>query len=82
VVEAFRTDLAEGVAYGIEHKDETPMSAAIYGGVPGGPTPEAEEFVREIMISMLDDMQDIPDLPDDAENPRDVAAASAATLDS
>jgi hypothetical protein len=36
------------------------MSGAIYGGVPGGPTPEAGAFVREIMISMLDEMQQIP----------------------
>ena len=83
VVEAFRSDLAEGVAYGIEHKDETPMSAAIYGGVPGGPTPEAEEFVREIMISMLDDMQDIPaPAPTGEDDPKDVAAAGAAAADS
>ena len=60
VTDAFAADLAEAVAYGVEHADEAPMSAAIYGGVPGGPTDEAEAFVRDVMIGMLDDMQDLP----------------------
>jgi glutamate/tyrosine decarboxylase-like PLP-dependent enzyme len=59
VVDAFRADLAEGVAYALEHKDEPAASGAIYGGVPGGSTPEVDSFVREFMVSMLDDMQDI-----------------------
>ena len=46
VAEAFATDLADAVAYGIEHKDEQPHSAAIYGGVAGGLTDEADEFIR------------------------------------
>lgn len=60
VVDAFREDLAAAVTYAIEHREESPMSGAIYGGVPGGPTPEADAFVREMMISMLDGMQDVP----------------------
>jgi glutamate/tyrosine decarboxylase-like PLP-dependent enzyme len=60
VVEAFRSDLAAGVAYAHEHKDAQPFSGAIYGGVPGGPTPEVDAFVREVMIGLLDDMQDLP----------------------
>ena len=63
VVEAFAADLAEAVAYALDPPTPEPMSGAIYGGVPGGPTPEAGAFVREIMISMLDDMQAIPDDP-------------------
>jgi len=59
VVEAFRDDLAAGVAYAVEHRDEPAASGAIYGGVPGGSTPEVDTFVREFMVSMLDDMQDI-----------------------
>lgn len=62
VTEAFAADLAEAVAYGVEHAAEAPFSAAIYGGVPGGPTPEAGAFVRDVMVSMLDDMQDLPPL--------------------
>ena len=30
----------------IEHKDEKPASGAIYGGVEGGMTDEADEFIR------------------------------------
>jgi glutamate/tyrosine decarboxylase-like PLP-dependent enzyme len=63
VVEAFARDLTDAVAYAHEHKDEAPHSGAIYGGVPGGPTDEADAFVREIMVSMLDDMQDVPPAP-------------------
>ncbi len=60
VVDAFRTDLAEGVAYALNPPQEAPVSGAIYGGVPGGSTPEVDAFVREFMIAMLDDLQDIP----------------------
>lgn len=60
VVERFAADLADAVAYGHEKGDEAPFSGAIYGGVPGGPTPEATAFVEEIMVGMLDGMQDIP----------------------
>lgn len=60
VVDAFAADLAEGVAYARDKGDEQPLSGAIYGGVPGGPTPEAAAFVRDVMVSMLDEMQDVP----------------------
>jgi len=60
VVEAFAADLADAIVYALDPPSPDPMSGAIYGGVPGGPTPEAGAFVREIMISMLDDMQQIP----------------------
>jgi len=63
VVEAFRTDLAEAVEYAKNPPVETPFSGAIYGGVPGGPTPEVDAFVREVMVGLLDDMQDIPAAP-------------------
>ena len=60
VVEAFAADLAEGVAYALNPPQEMPHSGAIYGGVAGGPTPEADAFVREFMVAMLNDMQDLP----------------------
>ena len=63
VVEAFRTDLAEAVEYAKHPPVETPFSGAIYGGVPGGPTPEVDAFVREVMVGLLDDMQDLPAAP-------------------
>ena len=49
VLEAFTADLAEAVPYAIEHKDEKPASGAIYGGIEGGLTDEADEFIRAVM---------------------------------
>lgn len=60
VVEAFAADLAEAVPYAIEHKDETPGSAAVYGGVAGGMTDEADEFIRTVMADMMDKHQGLP----------------------
>jgi glutamate/tyrosine decarboxylase-like PLP-dependent enzyme len=60
VVDAWRTDLAEAVAYAIEHKDGTPHTGSIYGGIPGGPTPEATEFIEDMMSLLLDRMQSLP----------------------
>jgi glutamate/tyrosine decarboxylase-like PLP-dependent enzyme len=54
VAEAFATDLAEAVAYATERKDEAPFTAAIYGGVAGGLTDEADGFIRGVMAEMLD----------------------------
>jgi glutamate/tyrosine decarboxylase-like PLP-dependent enzyme len=60
VVDAFATDLAAAVEYSLDPTQPEPFSGAIYGGVPGGPTPEADAFVREFMFAMLDGMQDVP----------------------
>jgi sphinganine-1-phosphate aldolase len=60
VAEAFAADLAEAVAYAKERKDEAPFSAAIYGGVAGGLTDEADEFIRGVMAGMLDKQASIP----------------------
>jgi glutamate/tyrosine decarboxylase-like PLP-dependent enzyme len=60
VVEAFTADLAEAVQYAREHKDEKPLSSAIYGGVEGGMTDEADEFIRSVMADMLDKHQGLP----------------------
>ena len=35
-------------------------SAAIYGGVAGGMTDEADEFIRSVMADMMDDQQELP----------------------
>jgi glutamate/tyrosine decarboxylase-like PLP-dependent enzyme len=61
VLDAFVEDLDEAVAYAKEHADETPMSAAIYGGVEGGMTDEADEFIRGLMTEMMDSFQSVPD---------------------
>jgi len=60
LADAFAADLADAVAYAHEHKDDKPMSAAIYGGVEGGMTSEADEFIRSVMEDMLDKHQGLP----------------------
>jgi len=60
VTDKFATDLAEAVAYGVERKDEPAGSAAIYGGVSGGVTDEADEFIRTVMADMMDTQQSVP----------------------
>ena len=60
IVDAFASDLADAVKYAHEHADEKPMSAAIYGGVEGGMTSDADEFIRSVMADMLDKHQGLP----------------------
>jgi glutamate/tyrosine decarboxylase-like PLP-dependent enzyme len=60
VAEAFDTDLADAVAYAIEHAGEPAQSSAIYGGVAGGMTDEADSFIKMIMADMMDSQQAIP----------------------
>ena len=60
VVDAFETDLAEAVAHAVAHRDEPAGSAAIYGGVAGGLTSDADEFIRSVMADMMDAQQEIP----------------------
>jgi glutamate/tyrosine decarboxylase-like PLP-dependent enzyme len=60
VVESFARDLADAVAYARAHADEPAPSAALYGGVPGGLTVEADHFVRAVMAQILDAQQSVP----------------------
>ncbi|MCB0962348.1 MAG: aspartate aminotransferase family protein [Acidimicrobiales bacterium] len=60
VVEAFANDLDAAVAYAKEKGDEPAASSAIYGGVAGGMTDEADEFIRMMMASMLDEQMGLP----------------------
>jgi sphinganine-1-phosphate aldolase len=60
VVETFAADLAEAVAYAKVNADREPQSAAVYGGVPGGMTSEAEGFFKTVMAQILDAQQDVP----------------------
>lgn len=60
LVDEFRAGLAEAVAYARAHRDETPRSGAIYGGVPGGMTHAADEFLRAVMAEMMDRQQALP----------------------
>jgi glutamate/tyrosine decarboxylase-like PLP-dependent enzyme len=54
VVERWRQDLADAVAYAKEHKDESPQSGAIYGGVAGGPSEESDAIIKFFMADMMD----------------------------
>ncbi len=60
VIEAWTTDLAEAVAYGSANKDSAPKSSAIYGGVSGGWSEEADDFIRAVMSDMMDGQQAVP----------------------
>jgi sphinganine-1-phosphate aldolase len=60
VVDEFAADLADAVAHGREHAEEEPRSAAAYGGVAGGLTDEADEFIRAAMARMMDRQQAVP----------------------
>ncbi len=60
VPEKFAADLAAAVAYARDHKDEPAESAAVYGGVPGGLTAEAQQFVEAVMAQLLDAQQSVP----------------------
>ncbi len=60
VAEAFAADLAEAVPYALERKGEAPFTGAIYGGVEGGLTDEADELIRSLMGDMLDRQARIP----------------------
>ncbi len=60
IAEAFATDLAEAVEYAKAHAGGVPSSGAIYGGVAGGMTDEADHFIRMVMADMLDAQQGIP----------------------
>src|SRR6478752_3694851 len=54
LAETFAADLAEAIPYAVEHRAEAPKSGAIYGGVAGGLTDEADEFIRSVMADMMD----------------------------
>ncbi len=60
VADAFAGDLAEAVVYATQHADESPKSGAVYGGVAGGMTEEADDFIKMVMGDMMDTQQAIP----------------------
>jgi glutamate/tyrosine decarboxylase-like PLP-dependent enzyme len=60
VAETFATDLTDAVAYAAAQTG-APRSGAVYGGVTGGMTVEADEFIRMMMGEMMDAQQSIPD---------------------
>ena len=60
VVERWRADLSDAVDYALAHRAEAAKSGAIYGGVAGGMTAEADEFIRAVMADMMDRQASIP----------------------
>jgi glutamate/tyrosine decarboxylase-like PLP-dependent enzyme len=60
VVEQWTRDLAEAVAYAQANSDQPAKSGAIYGGVAGGMSAEADEFIRAVMADMMDQQASIP----------------------
>jgi glutamate/tyrosine decarboxylase-like PLP-dependent enzyme len=60
VADAFAVDLADAVEYAREHRNEVPKSGAIYGGVAGGMTDEADSFIKAVMADMMDGYQRVP----------------------
>ncbi|HET8989982.1 MAG TPA: aminotransferase class V-fold PLP-dependent enzyme [Acidimicrobiales bacterium] len=63
VVERWSADLADAVDYARAHRDEPARSGAIYGGVLGGWSEEADEFIRAVMAEMMDDQLAVPPAP-------------------
>ena len=65
VVDAFTADLADAVAYARAKNEagELAFTGAIYGGVAGGMTDEADEVIRGFMEVMLDTQQSVPPAP-------------------
>ncbi|MBX3028301.1 aspartate aminotransferase family protein [bacterium] len=60
VADAFAADLADAIAYARAHKDEAPRSGAVYGGIAGGMTDEADAFIKMMMAQILDTYQSLP----------------------
>jgi sphinganine-1-phosphate aldolase len=63
VVERWSRDLADAVDYARAHRDEPARSGAIYGGVAGGWSDEADEFIRAVMAQMMDEQLAVPPGP-------------------
>jgi glutamate/tyrosine decarboxylase-like PLP-dependent enzyme len=61
VRESWTGALAESVEYARQHKDEPAKSGSVYGGIPGGWSTEADEFIRAVMADMMDKHQGLPD---------------------
>jgi sphinganine-1-phosphate aldolase len=61
VTEKFATDLDEAVAYATAHRGDKPSSGAIYGGIAGGLTDEADAFIKAVMADMMDGFQQVPE---------------------
>ena len=64
-VAAFAADLDDAVEYAKKKTaaGEPAISAAVYGGIPGGITTEGAQFIEAMMEQMLDTQQSVPPSP-------------------
>ncbi|MFV1990303.1 MAG: aminotransferase class V-fold PLP-dependent enzyme, partial [Acidimicrobiales bacterium] len=60
LIDKFAGDLHDAVDYALAGPESPPASGAIYGGVTGGLTDEADEFIRAVMADMMDKQQAVP----------------------
>jgi sphinganine-1-phosphate aldolase len=60
VLDAWTVDLRAAVAHAREKGDEPADSSAVYGGVPGGLSADAEEMIRGVMTQLMDSQQAVP----------------------
>ena len=60
VAEKWAIDLGDAVAFALAHQDEAAKSGAIYGGVAGGMSEEADFFIKAVMAEMMDQQSSIP----------------------
>jgi sphinganine-1-phosphate aldolase len=60
VSEKWEKDLADAVEFALQHHDEPAKSGAIYGGVAGGPSDDADLFIKAVMADMMDKQSSIP----------------------
>ncbi|MGB7103349.1 MAG: aspartate aminotransferase family protein, partial [Acidimicrobiales bacterium] len=60
VAEKWEKDLADAVEYATQHEDEPAKSGAIYGGVAGGPSDDADVFIKGVMADMMDNQSSVP----------------------
>lgn len=59
VAEAFATDLADAVAYALEHKADQARSSAVYGSA-GMSREDADGVIKPLMMANLDKSQSVP----------------------
>ena len=60
VTDRFAADLAEAVAYAQANRDTPSRTGAIYGGFPGGPTPESGSMLELLMGQLMDAQLSVP----------------------
>jgi sphinganine-1-phosphate aldolase len=60
VTEKWATDLADAVEFALANRDAAAKSGAIYGGVAGGMSDEADVFIKAVMADMMDQQSSVP----------------------